>query len=260
MKCSDIISMLEAQYPPSCAEDWDNPGLLLGRRDREVRKIFVTLDVTDETLEAAVKAGADMIVSHHPLIFGSIRQINDDSFLGRRLLRMAEAGISYYAMHTNFDIRGMADLNAAQLELLHCRPLTVTGETEKGPEGLGRIGSLPSEISLGELAEKVRDRLGLEKVRLYGDPEKKVQLLAVCGGSGKSLVGDAIAAGAGAMVTGDIDYHTAIDCGAQGLSIIDAGHYGTESCFVAHVAAQLRQAFPGLEILEAEIRQPYRVI
>ena len=90
MKCEEILKKLEEEYPLSCAEEWDNPGLLVGRRNREVQKIFVALDVTDETLEEAAEWGADLFLSHHPLIFGSIRQVNEDTFIGRRILAVSQ--------------------------------------------------------------------------------------------------------------------------------------------------------------------------
>ncbi len=260
MKCSEIIRLLEEEYPLSAAESWDNPGLLVGRSHREVKKIFVALDVTDETLEQAVQAGADLMVTHHPLIFGSIRQVNDQSFIGRRIIRLIESGISYYAMHTNFDVRSMADLNEQQLGLLDTEVLEVTGENEGVPEGIGRVGHLEGDITLGEAAELVKRGMQLPSVLLYGDPERRVSRIAVSGGSGKSMVSPALEKKAELLVTGDIDYHAAIDAGAQGLSIIDAGHYGTEYCFIQFMKEKLEALLPDCEIIAAETAFPYTAV
>ena len=260
MKCEEIIQGLEQFYPPSCAEEWDNPGLLVGRRSAEVNKIYVTLDVTEEALEEACSWGADLMVTHHPMIFGSIRQVNEDTFLGRRILKLIEHHMGCYAMHTNFDVRGMAELNEKQLGLIHTQVLMQTGEQDGCPEGIGRIGELPVPMTLEKVAEYVKNCMNLPAVRCYGTRTLPVSRVAVCGGSGKSVVKNALAMGAEVMVTGDIDYHTAIDALAEGMHIIDAGHYGTESCFIACAAEKLRQLFPECEIREGKVRQPFQVV
>ena len=260
MKCEEIIQKLEEEFPLSCAEEWDNPGLLVGRRDRDVKKIYATLDVTDEPLAEAVSWGADLIVSHHPMIFGAIRQVNSDTFLGRRILTLAENRVCCYAMHTNFDVRAMADLNERQLGLLNTEVLLKTGENGGVPEGIGRIGRLPQPMALDELAELVKKGMGLPDVRCYGETGRRYGRVAVSGGSGKMVVKDALAAGAEVLVTGDIDYHTAIDAMADGMCIIDAGHYGTEYCFIAYMAERLRGLFPECQVKEAGVSQPFRVV
>ena len=257
MRCEEIIRRLEEEFPLSCAEEWDNPGLLVGRRDSEVEKIYVTLDVTEEPLEDAVSWGADLIVSHHPMIFGSIRQINSDTFLGRKILTLAENRIGCYAMHTNFDVRAMADLNAEQLGLIDAEVLLKTGEDGGAPEGIGRVGRLQNPMTLSELAELVKRQMGLPDVRCYGKDGKLLKRAAVSGGSGKMVVKDALKAGAEVLVTGDIDYHTAIDAMADGMCIIDAGHYGTEYCFISYMAERLRSLFPECRVREAAVRQPF---
>ena len=119
MKCSEIIKVLNELAPESCACEWDNPGLIAGRRDKEVKKILVTLDATDEAVETAIREGADMLLSHHPLIFKPVKKINDEDFITKRILKLIQHDISYYAMHTNFDSAPgcMADLAADRLGL-----------------------------------------------------------------------------------------------------------------------------------------------
>ena len=117
MKCKEIIESLEQKYAPDFAESWDNVGLLVGDKEKEVHKIFLALDVTDESLEMAIKEQADMIITHHPLIFSAMKKVTTDNFIGRRIIKMIQHDISYYAMHTNFDILGMADLSAYFLNL-----------------------------------------------------------------------------------------------------------------------------------------------
>ena len=110
MECSEITALLEQEYGKEYACDWDNVGLLAGRRDKEVKKILLALDATDEVVECAVEGSYDMLITHHPMIFGSIKRVTDEDMVGRRLLSLIRNDISYYAMHTNYDTRGMADL------------------------------------------------------------------------------------------------------------------------------------------------------
>ncbi len=140
MKCNEIIEILNKEYPLSAAEEWDNVGLLVGKRDSEVSKVLVALDASDEVVDQAVKQKVQLIVTHHPMIFGSIKKINTDTFTGSRIIRLIENGISCFAMHTNFDIYGMADLNAVQLELCGPEVLSYT-EEEKASARSGRLRS-----------------------------------------------------------------------------------------------------------------------
>ncbi len=269
IKCDEIIRRLEDEYPLASAEEWDNPGLLVGRRDREVRKIYVTLDATDRTIDEAADWGADLILSHHPLLFKGIKSVTDDTFIGRRVITMIENDISYYAMHTNFDVLGMAKLNQRQLQLEDAHVLDVTSDHDGVEEGIGRIGYLPEEMTLEQTAEYVRQSLSVPDVRCYGyeeeirlnpDVKRIISKIAVCGGSGRSVVAKAIEEGADVLVTGDIDYHTAIDALAQGLFIIDAGHYGTEYCFIEYMTKKLQKLFPEIKVKGARIVQPFTVI
>ena len=167
--------------------------------------------MTEETLEEAIQAGADMIITHHPMIFGGIKKINNHDFTGRKIMRLIRNNISYYAMHTNYDVLGMADLSADYLKLEEREVLSVTEETKDGCEGFGRVGVLPKQMSLRECGEFVKAALSLNDVKIYGDLEQPVHRAAICTGSGKSMISDVLAKGADVYVTGDIDHHTGID-------------------------------------------------
>jgi len=256
MNCNEIIAALNEKYPIGCAEEWDNPGLLAGRRDKEVKRVMITLDADDDAVDQAVEFKADMLISHHPLIFGSIKNVNTDSFIGRRLVKLIENGISLYAMHTNYDICAMADLNASMLGLEDCEVLSGTGDGI----GLGKVGNLKEPVEYYTFAEKVKEVFELPDVRCYGTGNPIISRVAVCGGSGKSLMDDALASGADVFVTGDIDHHTGIDAWARGIRLIDAGHFGTEHCFSEDVKKFLSEMFPQLEIRTAVQGMPYRLI
>lgn len=199
---------------------------------------------------------ADLLLTHHPLIFGSVKQVNSDTFLGMRLIRLIENGISCYAMHTNYDVCAMADLNAQMLELDGAEILTYTGEEE----GLGRFGYLKTPMLYYDFAEHVKNVFDLSDVRCYGEGNPMIYTAAICGGSGKSLLEDVLATGADVFVTGDIDYHTGIDAWAKGVRIIDAGHFGTEHCFIQDMEKRLKKMFPNLEIKTAYQSRPYQLI
>ena len=112
MKAYELTSWLEKKYPADVAEDWDNVGLLTGDDTNEISHVFLALDLTEETLAEAIENGADMIITHHPMIFSGIKKINNHSFTGRKLITLIQKGIVYYAMHTNYDVLGMSDLSA----------------------------------------------------------------------------------------------------------------------------------------------------
>ena len=174
MKCSEIIEVLGRLAPEGCACEWDNPGLLAGRSGKEVRNIYIALDATDQVVEAAIGAGADMLLTHHPLIFKAIKKVNDQDFITRRLVKLIQADISYYAMHTNFDAAPgcMADLAAERLGLTECVPLEAMGEMEGSqglvPYGIGKTGYLREPVTVRCLARKVKESFGLPFAVVYG--------------------------------------------------------------------------------------------
>lgn len=260
MKCSDIIAKLEQAAPPSFAESWDNVGLLCGRTDKEVHTVYIALDATEEVIDAAVAAGADLLLTHHPLIFKGIKQVRGDDFIGKRILKLAEHRIAYYAMHTNFDVMGMADAVADQLHLRDRSVLSVTYEDSLSKEGIGRVGALPRPMTLVECADYVKNVCKVDRVKVFGEPTADVVMAAVCPGSGKGSVEDAVAAGADVLITGDIGHHEGLDALEQGLFIIDAGHYGLEKVFVPYMEETLRRSFPGLKVITAPVASPFWIL
>lgn len=256
MRCSEICMALEREYSPEYACDWDNVGLLAGRRDKEVRRILLALDATDEVVHMAVMQKADMLITHHPMIFSPVKRVTDEDMVGRRLLLLIQNDISYYAMHTNYDTRGMADLAARTLSLTEC---AVLDEVKDG-EGIGRVGMLPKEMTLHECAGFVKEAYRLPNVKIFGDLEKTVRRAALCPGAGKSEVTKALRFGCDVYITGDIDHHTGIDAVDMGLCIIDAGHYGTEYLFMEDVKDYLEKELTGVHMDCVPVRHPFEVI
>ena len=142
MLCKDIMAVIEDSYAREYAMEWDNVGLLVGRTDKEIGRIYVALDAVDEVIIEAVNLEADMLVTHHPLIFGGMKQITNQDFIGRRVLLMARRDMAYYAMHTNYDVVRMAQLSADYLKLKEQEVLEVTCEEAGQEKGLGQIGYL----------------------------------------------------------------------------------------------------------------------
>ena len=236
MKLKRVIELLEQLSPVRYAEDWDNVGLLFGDDEQEIKHIMLALDATDYVVEQAVNQNVDLLLTHHPMIFKSIKQINNHSMVGRRLLKLASGQIAYYAMHTNFDIKGgMAELAERKLGLMDAVPLETTIVEEGHAEGIGRVGYLKKPIKVTELADLIKEKYGLKNVILYGNKEREVHKIAICPGSGKSEIGCALEAKADVLVTGDIGHHDGIDAVDQGLLILDATHYGLEHVFVEYM-------------------------
>ncbi|MDO5135990.1 MAG: Nif3-like dinuclear metal center hexameric protein [Eubacteriales bacterium] len=260
MKICELTAWLEEIYPPVMAEEWDNVGFLVGDDEREVTCVFLALDLTEETLLEAERAGAELIITHHPMIFSGIKRVSNHSFTGRRILSLIQKNMGYYAMHTNYDILGMADHSAQLLGLKEPRVLAETFREGERSEGLGRVGDLESPMTLREYALFVKERLCLGDVKVYGNLEGMVERAAVCTGSGKSLLSQVERSGAQVYVTGDIDHHTGIDAVASGLFIIDAGHYGTEYIFMEAVKKRLAEAYPHLRVVCAQVKSPYSIL
>ena len=178
MLCKDVMYEIEKEYPLNYALSWDNVGLLVGRDDKEVKRIYIALDATDEVIDEAVRTGADMLITHHPMIFSPIKRIHNLDFVGERILKLIQNDISYYAMHTNYDVLGMADLSGDKMNMKNAEILEVTAEGDIGkedePEGIGRVSDLETPMTLRECCEDVKSAFYLGAVKVFGNLEEKV--------------------------------------------------------------------------------------
>ena len=260
MLCREIMQVIEAAYPREAALDFDNVGLLAGRAEKEVERVYIALDATDAVIDRAAEAGADMLITHHPLIFSPLKKITDEDFISRRILKLIQNDISYYAMHTNYDVLGMAELSEKILGIQDTEVLDVTMEKEGKPEGIGRIGKLEKPMTLEECCVYVKHKLNLGSLKVFGDMSAEVSRLAISPGSGKTAVPAALAKGADVLVTGDIGHHDGLDAVEQGLAIIDAGHYGTEYIFIDDMKHFLEEKLPVLEVVTTPVIHPFQVI
>ena len=254
IKAREIIDRIEEHFPKGLALEWDNPGLLCGSRDKTVRKVMIALDCTDKVVDEAVEKGCDLVLTHHPLIFGSIKAVNDESFIGRRLIKLIKNDISLYAMHTNFDSgkEGMGHIVAERLSLKEICPMEITGQQDGADVGIGTFGELPDSMSAKELSEFIRDRFSIGQV-IYYDAGRPIKKAAICPGSGKGMMKYAKELHADAFITGDMGHHDGIDAVSEGITLIDAGHYGLEHIFVPYMKDFLEKHFPGIEIICHEL-------
>ena len=242
---ADVIRLLEGMAPPSLAEAWDNCGLQVGALDRPVEHVWVALDPSPEVVDAACRDDADLLITHHPLIFKPLKRIDLDAPDGRTIARAIRADLSIYAAHTSLDSAedGLNDLLARRLGVMVAGPLEAAfGGKVEGSVGLGRIGQLAEPMSLVSLAHQAGHRLGMEQVPIVGDPEAVVQTVALCSGSGGSLVGAFLASPARVFITGEIRYHDARDILAAGRAAIDIGHFASERIMIDDIVARLGRA------------------
>lgn len=261
MKRQDLINKLEKLSPTKYAASWDNVGLLVGTEEGEVKKVVLALDVTNEVIEEAIKRKADFIIAHHPIIFSSMKTVNNKTILGRKLLTLIEHQIACYAMHTNFDtMGGMAQLAEQMLALTNTIPLEVVAEEEGQLEGIGRVGMLPSSMTLLECANMVKETFQITQVAIVGEANKTIQRVAICPGSGKGMIEEAIQKGADVLITGDIGHHDAIDALEAGLCMIDAGHYGLEHIFTAFMEQFLKEQCPELIVEQVDSKCPFWIV
>lgn len=260
MILEDIIERLEMVAPEDFAQEWDNVGLLVGDRGQDIQKIFIALDADETAIAQAKACGAQLLLTHHPLIFSPLRKVNCDHFISARVVELLRSQISCYAMHTNFDVTQMGILAAQRIGLPVEAPLADVFEQDGRVCGIGVVGNLADPISLGGLCAIVKNSFELKTVKLFGSPDTRIRRVAICPGSGKSTIDDAIEAGAQVLITGDIDHHSGIDAVAQGIGIIDAGHYGLEHIFISDMEQYLKVSFPELEIFSQERNDPFIVL
>ncbi len=232
MKVQDIIDVLEAFAPAATQEPWDNAGLCIGSPQQEVRGVLVGFDCTESLIEEAVRRGADMVVTHHPLIFGGLKRIDPDDPVGATVMAAIRHGVAVYAAHTNADKAdgGVNELMARRLGLIEPQPLDESG--------LAWIGVLPGPMTGEAFCAYVKECFSLPTLRCSA-PVEEVTLVGTSCGAGSSFAEKAYAAGAEAFVTGDVSYHHFFV--PEGRMILDIGHYESEVEIVSKFVSVLRK-------------------
>ena len=235
VKVQSIAEIMNRIAPRQLAEDWDNVGLLVGNYDSEVEKIFVCLDVTEETVQSAVDFRADLIISHHPVIFRAVKNFRTDLPLGKKLETLIKNNISVFSAHTNLDSAegGVNDVLAAKIGLIDVKPF------DEENFSLGRIGYLKNKMDAETFAKHIAKSLNID-VRLIDAGDFTIEKVGVCGGAGSEFISKAKFLGAQAFVTGDVKYHEAQNAVDNKIHVVDAGHFATEFPIVHILAEKLR--------------------
>ncbi len=245
-KVADVLGVMKALAPLELAEKWDNVGLLVGNAEREVHKILVMLDIDQQGLDEALEVGADMIITHHPIIMSGVSTITDPVLLG-----VTENKISVCSMHTNLDSsdEGVNQVLAETLGLSNIEPIDFDGV-------FGRTGYV-DECTLSELIQSVKLALDIEHVRYVGSKRNKVNKVAVLGGAGADFIPHTKIAECDVYITSDVKYHQAQMADKLGINVIDAGHFETENPIIYKIARYLRNRFEDIEVITSLRNKSY---
>jgi dinuclear metal center YbgI/SA1388 family protein len=241
----NVLAALDARYDPALAEAWDAVGLVCGDPEEPVRRVLFAVDPTTAVVAETLEIGADLLVTHHPLLLTPVHGVPAHDPKGRLVHRLVRGGAALFVAHTNADrapAYGVNDALAASVGLVDAVPLEPTPTDPRA--GLGRVGRLPEPVTLREFAERVAGVLPVTAggVRAAGDPERPVTTVAVCGGSGGSLVGAAAAAGADVLLTSDLKHHAVSEAlESNGPALCDVAHFATEWPWLPVAADVLRR-------------------
>ena len=247
----EIYRFLDQKAPFALQAGFDNAGFLVGHEEGAVTRILVALDITPEVIDEAIGQGAQLIISHHPVIWGQISSVTDRDRTGRNLLTLVEHRIAAICAHTNLDAveGGVNSVLAAVLNLLDPVPLQEDGRMEDGtPYGIGRVGlRAGAPASLPDFAQEVKEMLHVPGIRFL-DAGKPVHKVAVGGGACGGLIYQAMAHGCDTFVTAEIKHDIYLEARDFGLNLLDAGHHATEALICPVLAHWLRGAFPALTV------------
>ncbi len=245
---ADILGFLETLAPAGRKMEWDNCGLLCGRRDKQIRRVLIALDPFEDTAREAVRLNADLILTHHPLIFHPLHAVMEDSAVGRVLMTLIQNDICAVNAHTNLDIApwGVNDVLARKLHLTDIEVIDpIDTDADGNVWGLLRAGNV-AEQSLDTFLAAVKKELGAPLLR-YCSAGTTVRRVAVGGGACADEYRAALRAGCDTFVTSDAKYNDFWDAQDAGLNLIDAGHFYTENPVCEFLRDQITQRFPEVE-------------
>lgn len=222
--------------------EYDNVGLIVGKYDAEVHKIICCLDVTEYVIDEAIALNAELIISHHPMIFFPISSVTNETVLGKKIMKAIENGISIYAAHTNLDYvkDGINEYIASMLGLrnIECMQPYISSN-----EGIGRVGELPNKVFCTVLKGEIESILKDSYVRIVGEPYNQVKRIAVINGAGggdTKYVDMALSAGADCLVTADVKHHVAMYARESGITLIEPQHYTMEHAYISRLVQILK--------------------
>ena len=258
MKLKEIAQIIEEVAPLGYASSWDNVGLMVGDLDCDVKKVMLTLDVTPDVVCQAVKENCSLIISHHPFIFESIKAIDFSSAQGKMFKELIQNNINVYSCHTNMD-SAEGGINSHLAKMFELEDVVVLEENEKfDGVGIGRVGKLKNTVTLEWLANHTKKLLNTPFVKVVGELSKSIQCIAVASGSCGDLISLAKEKGADAIITADVKYHQALEAKENGICVIDAGRFPTET-FVVEILKDILNN-TNLEIVCAKADDCFYVI
>ncbi|UFU15499.1 Nif3-like dinuclear metal center hexameric protein [Curtobacterium sp. C1] len=255
----ELQAVIEDLWPAAGAESWDSVGLVSGRADQPIEHVHLAVDAVPATAHEAVEAGADLLLTHHPLLLRGVTTIDESTVKGNVLATLVRGGTALLAAHTNADVvtTGTSAVLADRLGLVDQRPLEPGADPATG---LGRVGTLPAPTTLGALARALVDLLPptATGVRVSGDFDRPVRTVALCAGAGDSLLGNPAVRAADVYVTSDLRHHPASEFREQALlgdgpALVDTSHWATEWLWLDVAAEQLRRA-AGVRVTVSELR------
>ncbi|HID24214.1 MAG TPA: Nif3-like dinuclear metal center hexameric protein [Planctomycetaceae bacterium] len=271
-RVADVVAHLEALAPLELAEDWDNVGLLIGRNHASVERILTCLTLTPEVAAEAVQQRAQLIVTHHPVLFRPVQRLTADTPEGAMLLELIAAGIAVYSPHTGYD-SSRDGINQQLAELFELREIAVlrspTRQSARGvpdtpdtaaagdpscaaganrPAGAGRCGHLPRAMTLDELISLVKDRLKVAHLQFVGDERMTVNRMAIACGAAAEFLSDALEQNCQVFLTGEARFHACVEARTRGLGLLLPGHYATERPAMERLAEMLTARFPDLSV------------
>ena len=240
MKVRDVIKVIEDFAPISIQEGWDNSGLCIGSPEDEVTSVLLALDCTEALVDEAVQCGADMIITHHPLIFSGLKTISPEDQVGAAVIKAIRHGVAVYAAHTSAD-KVIAGVSGAMAEKLGLENVRILDEDGDGT-GLGVVGELPQPLTAEQAVALVKDKFALKVMKASRPVDGLIRRIAMCGGSGSSLIHAARKSGAQLYISGDISYHNFFT--PRGFMIMDIGHYESEIEIVNILFSLIKKNFP----------------
>lgn len=262
MRFEEMIQAIEKVAPKYLQENWDNSGVQIAVNDGMISRVLITLEITDEIIQEAIDEEADLIITHHPLIFGGIKSVDFRDMTGSYILKLTEAGISVYSSHTPFD-KAEGGNNDYLAEIIGLRD--ISGFTDgDNVDMIGRVGTLSHPVPLASIIDILTEKLDIDPgyIRYVGYDDQMISTVGMCTGAGADLMELAVLNGCQLFVTGDLKYHDAQKAKALGIAVIDAGHYGTEKTFADNFADKLRKIVgEKVEIIESKVDiDPFSVI
>ena len=254
IKVNNIINEMELLAPTYLKEDFDNVGLMVGDKNKEVKKVLLALDCTLKVIEEAKKENVELIITHHPIIFKRPSSITTDTLQGKKIIELIKNDISLYSSHTNLDSveNGLNDTIVSILGFDNSKILEKNKRDDKA--GLGRIVSLNESIQLEDLISKIKKSLNINNLRVVKGKDK-VNKIAIINGSGQDFIGKAVALGADCIITGDTTYHFASDYKEMEISILDVGHFASEQITFFNVMENLKEKFKDVEFITSTVEE-----